>query len=130
MEAYMLLGKHQEDKALLKFVAEAIDGRPISNNADITFITGAIQKIIQTNAKTFISVIKDPLIQTKVMINHCIEGGLIRKRGDFLYLAFDNSPLCAINEDPTLNMAAKFLNAPKNQEIKFTLEAKLKTLKD
>lgn len=130
MEAYMLLGKHQEEKALLKYVAETIDGRPISDKADLSFITGAIQKIIQTNPKTFISLVKDPLLQTKVMIQQSIEAGLIRKRGDFLYLSADNSPLCGVSEDPTLNTAAKFLNTPKNQEIKFTLEAKLKTLKD
>lgn len=130
MEAYMLLGKHQEDKELLKFVAETIDGRPISAKADLTFITGAIQKIIQANPKTFISLIKDPYLTTKVLIQQSVEAGLIRKRGDYLYLAADNSPLCGVSEDPTLNVAAKYLNAPKNQEIKFTLEAKLKTLKD
>ena len=130
MEAYMLLGKHQEDKSLLKFVAETLDGRPISDKADLSFITAAIQKNIQANPRLFISLVKDPFLTTKVLIQQCIEQGFIRKRGDYLYLAADNSPLCGINEDPTLNTAAKFLNTPKNQEIKFTLEAKLKTVKD
>ena len=35
------------------------------------------------------------------------------------------SHLVYANEEPTLNIAAKFLNLPKNQEIKFSLEAKL-----
>lgn len=130
MEAYMLLGKHQEDKVLLKFVAETLDGRPISDKADLNFITAAIQKNIQANPRLFISLIKDPFLATKVLIQQSVEQGFIRKRGDYLYLAADNSPLCSINEDPTLNTAAKFLNTPKNQEIKFTLEAKLKTVKD
>ena len=30
------------------------------------------------------------------------------------------------NEEPTLNIAAKYLNSPKHQDIKFALEAKLK----
>lgn len=130
MEAYMLLGKYQEEKELLKFVAEVIDGRPISDKADLSFISAVIHKIIQANPKVFISVIKDPFLATKVLIQQSIAAGLIRKRGDYHYLASDNSPLCGVNEDPTLNMAAKYLNLPKNQEIKFTLEAKLKTLKD
>ena len=130
MEAYMLLGKLQDEKDLLKYIAETIDGRPISAKAKLDFITGAIQKIIQANPKTFISVANDPALHTKVLIQQSIEGGLIRRRGDYLYLAADNTPLCEVNEDPTLSMAAKFLNAPKHQEIKFTLEAKLKTLKD
>ena len=130
MEAYMLLGKHQDNKDLLKFVAEALDGKPISAKADLSFITGVLQKNIQANPRTFISLIKDPYLTTKVLIQQSIEAGLIRKRGDYLYLAADNSPLCGVNEDPTLSTASKYLNAPKNQEIKFTLEAKLKTLKE
>lgn len=130
MEAYMLLGKHQDDKDLLKYVAETIQGRPISNNADISFITGAIHKIIKANPTVFNNLMNDSLLATKVLIQHSVEAGIIRKRGDYLYLAADNSPLCDSGEDPTLSVAAKFLNAPKNQEIKFTLEAKLNSLKE
>ncbi len=130
MEAYMLLGKHQENKELLKFVAETLDGKPISNKADLDFITGVISKLIAANPKTFVTLMKDSFLETKVLIQQSVEAGFIRKRGDYLYLSADNSPLCNVNEDPTLNIAAKYLNHPKNQEIKFTLEAKLKTLKD
>lgn len=126
MEAYMLLGQYQKEKDLLKFVAETMDSKPISSKADISFIMGVLQQKIQSDPKMFVSLMKDPLLATKVMIQNSIEAGFIRKRGDFLYLTADNSPLCEINEDPTLNMAAKYLNAPKHQEIKFTLEAKLK----
>lgn len=30
-----------------------------------------------------------------------------------------------MNEDPTLSVAARFLNQPKRQEIKFLIEAKI-----
>lgn len=43
-----------------------------------------------------------------------------------LYLKSDGSPLCGDNEEPTLSVAAKFLSTPKRQELKFSLEAKLK----
>ena len=128
MEAYMLLGKHQEDKELLKFVAETLSGRPISNNAELGFITSTIHKLIQTNPKTFVELLKDPYIQTKVLLQKCIENNIVRKRGDYLYLSSTNEPLCGPGEDPTLSVAAKYLNIPKNQELKFTLEAKLKTI--
>lgn len=130
MEAYMMFGKIQEEKELLKFIAETINGRPISPKAKLNFITGEINKIIQASPKNFVSLVNDPLLNTKVLIVQAVEYSLIRKRGDYYYLAADNSPLCGVSEDPTLNMAAKYLNAPKNQEIKFTLEARLKTLKE
>lgn len=130
MEAFMLLGKLQEDKELLKYIVETINSRPISNKANLDFISGEIYKIIQSNAKTFVKVAKDPLLLTKLLITQATEAGVIRKRSDYYYMASDNSPLCEPNEDPTLTVAAKYLNTPKRQEIKFTVEAKLKSLKD
>ena len=43
-----------------------------------------------------------------------------------LYLRENGTPLCGDNEEPTLNIAAKYLNLPKNQTLKFSLEAKTK----
>ena len=43
-----------------------------------------------------------------------------------LFLEEDNSPLCTSGEESTLNVAAKYINLPTNQNLKFGLEAKLK----
>lgn len=66
------------------------------------------------------------MLPTKVLIKKAIEASLISKRGNFLYLRSDNSPLCEANEEPTINVAARYLNNPRHQDIKFALEAKLK----
>ena len=78
------------------------------------------------DSKLFLKVITDPMLSNKVLIKKSIEAGLISNRGNYLYLKEDNTPLCEINEEPTLNIAAKYLNSPKHQELKFALEAKLK----
>ena len=78
------------------------------------------------DSKLFLKVITDPMLSTKVLIKKSIEAGLISNRGNYLYLKEDNTPLCEINEEPTLNIAAKYLNSPRHQELKFALEAKLK----
>ena len=129
MRAYMLLGKLQSDKRTIKLVVETIDGRPISSNSDIDFILGKAQNLIQANAKLFVQVAEDPYLPFKVLISEALEYSLIRRRGDFLYLASDNSPLCEVNEDPTISMAAKYLSSPKHQEVKLMLEAKIKDAK-
>ena len=74
----------------------------------------------------FLKVVSDPLLDTKVLIKKCLEAGLIVKRGNDLYIREDNSPMCEYGESPTFNIAAKYLNNPKRQELKFSLEAKLK----
>ena len=126
MQAYMEFGKIQENADILRLIIETIDGRPTSKNSKIEFLQEKIGKLIQAVAKLFVKVATDPLLNTKVLIKKSIEGGLISNRGGMLYLKADGTPLCEDNEEPTLSIAAKYLNMPKHQELKFSLEAKLK----
>lgn len=126
MQAYMEYGKYEKDADTLRTIIETIDGRPLALNTKIEFLQTKINKLIQADAKLFLKVITDPLLSTKVLIKRAVEGGLIANRGGFFYLREDNSPLCSNKEDPTFNMAAKFLASPKNQALKFSIEAKLK----
>lgn len=126
MQAYMEYGKYEKDADTLRTIIETIDGRPLALNTKIEFLQTKINKLIQADAKLFLKVITDPLLPTKVLIKRAVEGGLIANRGGFFYLREDNSPLCSNKEDPTFNMAAKFLASPKNQALKFSIEAKLK----
>ena len=126
MKCYKEFGKIENDINTLRVIVETIDGRPTAPTAKLEFLQGRINALIQADSKIFLRVITDPMLSTKVLIKRAIEAGFISNRGNYLYLKSDNTPLCEVNEEPTLNIAAKFLNAPKNQEIKFALEAKLK----
>lgn len=126
MQAYMEFGKIQENADILRTIIETIDGRPTSKNSKIEFLQEKVGKLIQADARLFVRVATDPLLSTKVLIKKAIEGGLISNRGGMLYLKADGTPLCGDNEEPTLNIAAKYLNMPKHQDLKFSLEAKLK----
>lgn len=126
MQAYMEFGKIQDNADILRTIIETIDGRPTSKNSKIEFLQDKVGKLIQADAKLFVRVASDPLLSTKVLIKKAIEGGLISNRGGMLYLKADGTPLCGDNEEPTLNIAAKYLNMPKHQELLFSLQAKLK----
>jgi hypothetical protein len=126
MKCYKEYGKVEDDVFTLRTIVETIDGRPTAPNVKLEFLQTKINNLIQADSKIFLKVITDPLLPTKVLIKRSIEAGLISNRGNFLYLRKDNTPLCESGEEPTLNMAAKYLNSPKHQEIKFFLEAKLK----
>lgn len=126
MKCYKEFGKVEDDRDTLRVIIEAIDGRPTAANEKLEVLQTKANNLIQSDSKLFLKVITDPLLQTKVLIKKCIEAGLIAKRANFLYLKSDNSPLCEINEEPTLNVAAKYLNAPKHQDLMFMLQAKLK----
>lgn len=126
MQAYMEFGKIQDNIDILRTIIETIDGRPTSKNSKLEFLQDKVGKLIQADAKLFVRVAKDPLLGTKVLIKKAIENGLISNRGGMLYLKQDGTPLCEDNEEPTLNIAAKYLNMPKHQDLLFSLQAKLK----
>lgn len=126
MKCYMEYGRIKDDRDALRCIIKLIDGRPVASNSKLEFLQGKINNLIQADSKLFLKIITDPLLSTKVLISKAIEAGVISKKGDQLYLRSDNSPLCDHNEDPTLNVAARYLNLPKNQELKLSIEAKTK----
>lgn len=125
-ECWMEFGKIENDIETLMTIVELIDGRNVSPNTNIDFLQTKIDSYIQSNPKTFLKVIKDETLPTKVLIRRSINAGNIIKRGDYLYLKEDGKPLCGDNEEPVLSIAVKFLNNPRNQAIKLGLEARLK----
>lgn len=126
MMCYKEFGKIENDIDTLRVIIETIDGRPTAPNVKLEFLQTKANELIQGDSKLFLRIITDPMLPTKVLIKRAIESSLISRRGNFLYLRSDNTPLCEANEEPTLNVAARYLNNPKHQDIKFALEAKLK----
>lgn len=126
MMCYKEFGKIENDIDTLRVIIETISGRPTAQTSKLEFLQTKVNELIQADSKIFLRVINDPMLSTKVLIKRSIEAGLISNRGNYLYLREDNSPLCELNEEPTINIAAKYLNSPRHQEVKFSLEAKLK----
>ena len=124
MLCYKEYGKIEENIDLLRMIVETLDGRPTAPTVKLEFLQNKCNTLIQKDPKKFLSVITDPLLSTKALIKLSIENGSIANRGNYLYLRSDNTPLCEQNEEPTLNFAAKYLNAPKHQDILFALQAK------
>ena len=124
-ECYMEFGKIEDDIETLMTIVELLDGRSVSPNTSKDFLHTNIDKFIQSNPKMFLKVVKDTTLPTKVLIRRSINAGNIIKRGDYLYLKKDGKPLCGDNEEPVLSVAVKFLNNPRNQDIKLGLEGLL-----
>lgn len=125
-QAYMEFGKVNEDRDKMRVIIETIDGRPTASNSKLEYLQGKVGELIEANTKMFLQVVKDPLLDNKVLIKKAIEAGVISNRGNYLYVKETNQPLCSDGQEPTLNIAAKYLSLPKNQELKFSIEAKVK----
>lgn len=126
MQCYKELGKIEDNIDVLRLVIETIDGRGMAPDSKIEILQNKANDLIQANARLFLSTVTDKLLTTKVLIKKALESGIISKRGDYYYMRKDGMPLCGDNQEPTFNIAAAFLNEPKNQELKFSIEAQLK----
>lgn len=126
MECYTEYGAVKKDKDTLKVIIEQLEKRPISTNVKLDYLQSKINDYIQADPRKFYKVITDKYLPTKVLINKCVEAGLIGTKNNTYYLRKDGSPLCEIGEESTLNMAAKYLSNIKHSELKYLLEAQLK----
>lgn len=121
---YMEYGKYSEDPDILKLVVEILDNKTLGNTK-LNWLKGRINELIKKDAKKFLAVITDPYLKTKLLIKNALGAGILMKRNEFYYIRESGTPLCENNEESTLNNAARYLNNPKHQDIRFTIEAKL-----
>ena len=129
IQAVMKLGKIGEDYDVLKLVVETMMGKKYSDNTSIDWLQTQALDMIKSgakNARMFLSIVNDEYLDNKVLIRKAITKGLVADRGGFLYIKDGNQPMCGDGEDPTMNIAAKWLGKPKNQEQLFSLQAKVK----
>lgn len=125
-QCWIEYGKIESNESLLRMVIETITSKPIAANTKLDFLQTKAGELMDADPKLFLSIVKDPLLNTKVLIKKCVEQGFISKVGDWYKLRSDGSPLCEGGEEPTFTNAARFLADPRRQEMKFALEAKLK----
>ena len=126
MKCYMEYGKIESDIDTLRTVIELTEGRPLSPKVKLDYLQGKINEHIQKNPRQFLSVLKDEYLPAKVLIKKCVEYGLIGTKNNNYYLRSDGTPLCEIDEESTLNNAARFISSLKHQDLKFLLEARVK----
>ena len=123
---YIEYGKIEDDVDTLRVVIELLEGRPTSPKVKLDYLQSKVDDYIQRNPRLFLSTLKDELLPAKVLIKKCVEAGLIGKKNDAYYLREDGTPLCGMNEESTLNNAARYISSIKRQDLKYSLEAKLK----
>ena len=124
-ESWKLLGKIEENKWAMKFIIERLEGRPLSPNTKLDILSTRCGDLIEANATKFYAIITDELFETKVMMSRCVEEGYLSRRNGYYYTK-EGEPLCGPNQNSSEDVAAKYLNLPKNQDLLFLLQEKLK----
>lgn len=121
MEAYF---KIKDDFDSLRCVIQTVTGRPVDAKTDINFLKNKCVEQIEVDPVRFAKVLTDKLLPYKVLLTKAVDAKIVTKRGT--WHLYEGQVMSDGNEEPTFSVAAKFLSNPKNQEIKFSIEKKLK----
>jgi hypothetical protein len=119
-------GKVEDDADTLRTIVELVNKRPLAPKTKLDFLQNTVSELIENDPRKMLSIFKDEFLPAKVLIKKGVEKGIISWRNDLYYMREDGHPLCELGENSTLNNAAKYISSPKNQELKFTIEAKVK----
>ena len=123
-EGYIRYGKVSEDADTLRTILEILTGRPVGM-AKLDFLQAKTMDEIEKDPRRFISIIKDELLPCKVLVKRAVEAGILTRRNDLYY--YEGQPMCENGEDSTLTNAARYVSNIKRQELKYSLEARLKS---
>lgn len=123
VEAYMTFGKIESDTDKLRVILETASGKPLSARTSADVLSDRIDKLIKADAKLFLRIAQDPMLDTKVLLKKGIEAGAVILRNGLLY-DLEGKPLCD-KGDATLSVASAYINKPANQALKMAIEAKI-----
>jgi len=126
MKCYEEYGAIRNDADTLRVLLELLSGRPLAPQTKLDFLQGKVIEYIQKDPRNFLRFIQDELLSAKVLIKKCLDRGIISKRNDAYYLTDGDKPLCELNQESTLDNAARYITSTKRSELKYTLEAKVK----
>lgn len=123
-EAFKLYGKIEEDKDLLIGILRLLTNKPVSRGSALEWLQAQVEERIDNSAESFVSLLKDGSFHTKLLINKGVELGVINKESN-KYITADGLSLCNADEHPTFTNAVKYLDEPKNEEVRSLIEAKI-----
>jgi hypothetical protein len=119
--------EYKNNKAVLRYVLRNL-GRYTTKNQKLDFLQIETAKMIEADPNLFVAITNDKYITTKVLIEECHEFNVIDKKDKKFYTK-EGEPLSE-GDTPTLDVAAAYLASPLGQEMRLTLEAKLKNTRE
>ena len=109
----------------MKYTIEKFETRPVAPTTKLEVLVTKCGDLIEENAVKFYSIVTDDLFETNVLMSKAIQCGVLSRRNGYYYTK-DGQPLCEANQNSTEEVAAKYLNLPKNQDLLFLIQAKVK----
>jgi len=127
-DAFKAYGRIEDDKEKIVAVLRLLTNKPISSDSKLTWLQGQVEEKLDASPQTFLDVVNDSNFETKALINSAVEKGIIKRTGN-KYSTVDGLDLCESGNIPTFDTAVRYLNDPKNQEVRDLISARLDNTK-
>lgn len=123
-EAFKIYGKIEDDKEKLIGILTLLTNKPISQETSLKWLQTKVEEFIDTKPESFVTLIKDKSLETKLLINQALEKGVIVKNSN-KYSTVDGLDLCENSQIPTFENAVAYLDNVKHQDVRSLVEAKI-----
>lgn len=124
LEAFRLYGKIDEDKDKLIGILSLLTNQPVSKETSLKWLQTKVAEFLDSKPESFLAIVKDKSLETKLMINTSIEKGIILKKGN-KYSTSDGLDLCENGQIATFENAVTYLDNVKHQDVRTFIEAKI-----
>jgi hypothetical protein len=124
--AWRLQVKYEKSKSALRYILRGL-GQYSSKTTSLDFLVVESAKLITKDPKMFVAVAGDVRLEQKILIEECVEAGVVDLR-DKKYYTKDGDPISE-GDTPTMQVAADHLASNLGQDLRLALEAKLKNSK-
>ena len=122
--AWKLAAKMEDNtEAMIDFLTVA--GKRPSKNSKKGFLVAEIDKFIEENIEEFLKILEDPNYETRLLLSKAVQVKAVLRDGHKYFLP-GGDELCEKGEVNNLTSVLRFLDKPENQDIRLTLEAKIK----
>lgn len=128
-KAYIEYGSIKNKKEALIYVIKTLTNRIPSSSSKLLHLQNKVGELIETRYDEFLIIVSDKFFDDKVLLDNALRVGAITKRGDD-YFSLEGKPMSVSGGRSPIEEAVKFINAPLNQELKFTIEARIQAAKE
>ena len=127
--AFKYFGKYEDNKEVLRYMLRSL-GKATAKNTRLETLQGWLGDYIDSDSSLVSTLFEDPYLETKVMINTGVDLGVIKVLDNEYFDNQTNKKLAEGNFRAELTAAAKYLNEPRNQEIKLSIQARINNAKE
>lgn len=124
LEAFKLYAKIDEDKDKLIGILSLLTNQPVSKETSLRWLQTKVAEFLDSKPESFLEIIKDKSLETKLLINTGIEKGVVLKKGN-KYSTSDGLELCENGQIATFENAVTYLDNVKHQDVRTFIEAKI-----